>query len=222
MPTTVKIHMPELTQGTLGEDSGHDLRLSKSSDQSALNGGGDNLLWAGNGWLTATVAEEWSEVLAAVVIDSNGYAVRDGWLAVGETVVRDSFPTLTVTENQWLSGIYDAIFPADPEVSPIVILPSDPDRVTAWAVCLGLDGQAQAGIVVTYILQSAPPRDAGKILNGSTTGSETSAANGLVQFEGLLPGATYYFTCGHTQVSCTIPLDADPEAGYQLPSFVKT
>jgi len=91
--TIVSIHMPELTQGTTGQPSGYTLKLSKPSDRSAVNGAGDALLWAGSKWLTADVGETWSETLAAAVENSSGLTVRDGWLAVGETIVRDSCPS---------------------------------------------------------------------------------------------------------------------------------
>lgn len=91
--TTVSIHMPELTQGTTGLASGYTLKLSKPSDRSAVNGSGDSLLWAGAKFLTAVVAETWSETLAVSIENASGLAVRDGWLASGETIVRDAYPS---------------------------------------------------------------------------------------------------------------------------------
>ena len=94
--TIVSIHMAEnlgLTEFTL--------YLRKTSDGTLLNTGGDALTEdpAGSGRFTADVGESWSETLAAVVLDSNSLAVRDGWLAVGETIVRDSYP-LGLTNGQ--------------------------------------------------------------------------------------------------------------------------
>ena len=88
--TTVSIHMPENTGLT-----GFTLYLRKTSDGTLVNTGGDALTEspASSGRFTATVAESWTETLAAVVLDSNSLAVRDGWLAVGETVIRDAYPT---------------------------------------------------------------------------------------------------------------------------------
>ena len=90
MPTTVSIHMPE----NLGL-SGFTLYLQKTSDGTLVNTGGDALTEspANSGRFIATVAESWTETLAASVLDGNGLAVRDGWLAVGETVIRDSYPS---------------------------------------------------------------------------------------------------------------------------------
>jgi len=87
--TTVSIHMPENTGLT-----GFTLYLRKTSDGTLVNTGGDALTEspASSGRFTATVAESWTETLAAVVLDSNSLAVRDGWLAVGETIIQDSYP----------------------------------------------------------------------------------------------------------------------------------
>ena len=88
--TTISIHMPE----NLGL-SGFTLYLRKTSDGTLVNTGGDALTEspASSGRFAATVAESWTETLAASVLDSNSLAVRDGWLAVGETVIRDSYPS---------------------------------------------------------------------------------------------------------------------------------
>ena len=86
---TVSIHMPE----NLGL-SGFTLYLRKTSDGTLVNTGGDALTESpsNSGRFTATVAESWTETLAASVLDGNGLAVRDGWLAVGETTVTDCYP----------------------------------------------------------------------------------------------------------------------------------
>jgi hypothetical protein len=89
MPTTVKYYLPEFTQGTIGDASGLTLKLSKTSDQSAVNGSGDSLVWAGEGWVTAVVAENWTEQLAVTVVDADGLVPRAGWLGVGSVVVSD-------------------------------------------------------------------------------------------------------------------------------------
>lgn len=85
--TTVSIHMPEQTGLT-----GQTLYLRKTSDGSLLNTGGDSLTEspASSGRFEATVAEAWTELLHATVKSSGGLAVRDGWLNVGDTMVRDA------------------------------------------------------------------------------------------------------------------------------------
>jgi len=106
MTTTVSYYLPEFTQGTLGDDSGMKLKLSKPSDRSAVNGSGDALLWAGAGWLTAVVGETWAESLAASVEDADGLTPRAGWLGVGSTVVSDVRAAL---DSASVSAIRDGI-----------------------------------------------------------------------------------------------------------------
>lgn len=86
----VSIHMPEQTGET-----GLTLFLRKTSDGTLLNAGGDALTEspAASGRFTATVAETWTETLAVIARNASSLTVRDGWLAVGETIVRDSFPS---------------------------------------------------------------------------------------------------------------------------------
>lgn len=96
MPT-VSIHMPEQSGQT-----GQLLYLRKTSDGTLLNAGGDALTEspASSGRFTATVAETISETLQAAVV-SGGLTVRDGWVAAGETIVRDGYPgTGALTSEQ--------------------------------------------------------------------------------------------------------------------------
>lgn len=96
MPT-VSIHMPEQSGET-----GLSLYLRKVSDGALLNAGGDALTEspASSGRFTATVAETISETLHAAVV-SGGVTVRDGWVAAGETIVRDGYPgTGALTSEQ--------------------------------------------------------------------------------------------------------------------------
>jgi hypothetical protein len=88
--TTVSIHMPEQSG-----QSGLTLFLRKTSDGTLLNTGGDALSEspASSGRFVATVAETWAETLAAAVRNASSLTVRDGWLASGETIVRDAFPS---------------------------------------------------------------------------------------------------------------------------------
>ena len=91
--TTVSIHMAE----NLGLVNGFTLYLRKTSDGTLVNTDGDALAEdpPDSGRFVATVAEAWTETLAASVVkDSSGLAERDGWLAVGETIVKDSLPAV--------------------------------------------------------------------------------------------------------------------------------
>lgn len=88
--TTVSIHMPEQSGQT-----GLTLFIRKTSDGTLLNAGGDALSEspASSGRFVATVAETWTETLAAAIRNAGGLTVRDGWLAAGETIVRDAYPS---------------------------------------------------------------------------------------------------------------------------------
>jgi hypothetical protein len=82
--------MPEQSGQT-----GLTLWLRKTSDGTLVNTGGDVLSEspASSGRFTATVAESWTETLAASVRNASSLTVRDGWLADGETLVRDAYPS---------------------------------------------------------------------------------------------------------------------------------
>lgn len=128
---------------------------------------------------------------------------------------------LTSEQATWLQEIHAAVYPDPSTDPPLVIVPSDPDHVTGWAVCYGTDGEPAEDVVVQFKMIRHPERDGGRIFDGSAFLSSTSAANGLIQFENLVPGAHYLFSCGNTTATVVIPADADPDAGYELPSFVK-
>lgn len=86
----VSIHMPEQSG-----QSNLTLLLRQTSDGALLNTGGDALSEspASSGRFVATVAETWTETLAASVRNAGSLTVRDGWLASGETIVRDAYPS---------------------------------------------------------------------------------------------------------------------------------
>lgn len=90
--TVVSIYMPQLSGYLLTPGNSLTLKLTKSSDFSALNGAGDVLAENGtSGWFSATVAEPWSELLGAAVVDQNGLVPQSGVLKVGSTIVADGF-----------------------------------------------------------------------------------------------------------------------------------
>ena len=90
--TTVSIHMEEQSG-----QSGLSLYLRKTSDGTLLNAGGDALTEspASSGRFTATVAEAWTELLSASVLNGSSLVVRTGWVSNGETIVRDAYPSAT-------------------------------------------------------------------------------------------------------------------------------
>lgn len=87
---TVKIYLPHLSGYITGPNT-LTLKLTKTSDASAVNGAGDALTESGtSGWFSATVAETWDEVLGAALIDQDGLCPYFGKLNVGSTIISDS------------------------------------------------------------------------------------------------------------------------------------
>ena len=103
MPT-VSIHMPEQSGQT-----GLTLFLRKTSDGTLLNAGGDGLTEdpESSGRFVATVAETHAEIVAASVTNAGSLTVRDGWLAVGGTIVVDGYPS---SDPPTAGAIADAVW----------------------------------------------------------------------------------------------------------------
>ena len=90
--TIVSVYMPDLSGYLLIPGNSLSLKLTKSSDFSALNGAGDALVENGaSGWFSATVAEPWFERLGAAIIDQAGLVPRSGILNVGSTIIADGY-----------------------------------------------------------------------------------------------------------------------------------
>ena len=106
---TVKIYLPHLSGYITGPNT-LTLKLTKTSDASAVNEAGDTLTESGtSGWFSATVAETWAEALGAAVVDQDGLVPAFGWLGVGSDIVADGDVVLnTVTQTQ-LNDIESAI-----------------------------------------------------------------------------------------------------------------
>jgi len=163
--TTVSIHMPE----NLGL-SGFTLFLRKTSDGTIVNTGGDTLTEspASSGRFTADVAESWAETLAAAVLDGNGLAVRDGWLAVGETVVVDAYPAVPVafatatvsTSSTTTSVTTSACSPAGAAADQFkgrVIIFGNSTTTTALRGCAALITASSNSATPTFTLAAALP-----------------------------------------------------------------
>jgi hypothetical protein len=87
--TTVSCYMPGLSGYLSTPGRTLTLKLTKSSDFSALNGAGDLLAEAGGGWFTASVDEPWTETLGAAVVNQSGLVPFYGQLGVSETRVTE-------------------------------------------------------------------------------------------------------------------------------------
>lgn len=148
MPT-VSIHMPEQSGQT-----GQLLYLRSTSDGALLNAGGDALTEspASSGRFTATVAESITETLHAAVV-SGSLTVRDGWMASGETIVRDGYPALSSVERVAVSAaVWDRVLTG----ATHNIVNSAGRRLRQVDAAAVVDaGTAQAGSATTITLASS-------------------------------------------------------------------
>lgn len=143
-----------------------------------------------------------------------------GWLADGAAIVIDDYPSggLTNEEAEQLAEVHAGLFPEDPEASPLVVSPSPPDTTTGWlVVCQADSSLPQPGVQVSCRCIEEPANDYGTVFLG-TIRTETSDDDGLVQWPGLRPGATYCINSGSRYHTFTIPADYDAGT-YQLPSM---
>jgi hypothetical protein len=72
--------------------------------------------------------------------------------------------------------------------------PAAPTLTTGYALCLGIDGLPEAGVIITAQM-TAGPGDAGYALDNGMI-EFTSDANGLAQYTGFVRGASYRFRRG--------------------------
>jgi hypothetical protein len=126
---------------------------------------------------------------------------------------------LTTEQAEQLSAIHEAIFPDDPDDTPVVIAPGPIGTITGWSICLGVDGAPQSGVVCQCRLQMSANLDFGKWHDGVTKLTATSNDAGVVQFQGLIAGCTYVFSRGGAgDVTFTVPADHE-DTTITLPSF---
>lgn len=127
--TTVSMFLPSMSGTT-----GNTLWLYKSSDFSLVNTGGDAMTESGtSGWFTADVAEEWDEMLAATVKDTNSLASGYGWLAVGATQIVDASAVLDSGTQAQLQSIEDGVDANTGYLTSVVSsITTITNRIGAW------------------------------------------------------------------------------------------
>lgn len=128
-------------------------------------------------------------------------------------------PTGTNIRDQ-LQEIYDGLFPADPDIEPVVITPGAGDITTGWMVCLDETGEAEKDVSVYCQMSDVPSSETG-FAHSSRIQTATSAANGVVEFS-LVKGASYFFWRGKASPNGTLdPVAIPSDAGstYELPSI---
>jgi hypothetical protein len=103
-------------------------------------------------------------------------------------------------------------------LAAVAIAPSDPGFTTGYLVCYDETGQPEAGVQV-QVQSLMPPANSGIVLDG-TIRTNTSNADGLVQFPNLVRGATYQFRRGTQGRWVPVRIPADAPDVLPLPSFV--
>jgi hypothetical protein len=137
--------------------------------------------------------------------------------------IDDATWEVSVTRGSDYTGITDTLVVADDvaetySLDAISLTPSTPPEITAYLTAIDNNGIVQAGVEVS--IQYVKPHGTGTAFDG-TLRTETSDVNGLVQFTGLVVGATYRLSRGASRrhpISVHIPTDAT--SPYALPSIV--
>ncbi len=101
------------------------------------------------------------------------------------------------------------------QLTALTITPSTPPEVTGWLVTR-VDGVATAGISVTIAMSRTPTGDTGSLFVGDPTTVE-SDEDGLCEFTGLIPDATYRIRRGGTTWEGTFVAD---DVTFEIKSFV--
>lgn len=110
------------------------------------------------------------------------------------------------------SLVVDANVTQTYDMDAVHLSPSDPDKVTAYYLCLDENGDPEAGVEVTIQVKEA---SAGLgVVDGLALGdpprTATSDANGMASFVNTIPGYVYIVSCGgNRQHMVEIPQDAD-------------
>ena len=138
------------------------------------------------------------------------FMVDDGTWAVSITAVGFSFAGATIVVDGNEAVAYD--------LAPITLNPSPPGLTTGFLTCLDPTGNAEANVSVTCIVRE-PSESYGAALD-STSRTQQSAGNGLVQFTGLVKGATYSFKRGTSAKEYIVQIPADAGDTYALPSII--
>ena len=98
------------------------------------------------------------------------------------------------------------------DMDAVHLSPSDPDKVTAYYLCLDENGDPEAGVEVRMQVKEA---SAGLgVVDGLAIGdpprTATSDANGMASFVNVIPGYVYIVSCGsNRQHMVEIPQNAD-------------
>lgn len=148
-----------------------------------------------------------SYVLATNASGQATFALNDGTWAVTITLPIYTFTATTLLVDGNETETYD--------MTAVSIPASDVDRVTGYLYVEDNEGTVQEGVEVVLTAYLLP--GTGLAVDAEPRTS-TSAADGLVSFENLIPGAMYKLTDANGDRLIAIPSDAT--SPYALPSVV--
>lgn len=144
---------------------------------------------------------------------------------LAEFSLNDGTWTVTITQSGYsfipTTLVVDGNETQTYSMTQTVLTPSDPGQVTGYLYCYGTNGAVTAGVVVT-LMQLRPISGSGIAYNGATR-SQTSGADGLVQFTGLFLGGRYRLYRGlDDQHPVSFTIDSDQTDPMELPSVIDT
>jgi hypothetical protein len=137
------------------------------------------------------------------------FNVDDGTWTVAITAAGASFSGASLVVDGNESASY--------QMTATSLTPSDPGKRTGYYTCFDEDGVLEAGVVVTCWAVS-PPSTTGVALD-SRERTETSGANGVVEFTNMIVGARYKFKRGDWDKSVTVDVPSGAGA-FALDSLV--
>lgn len=103
-------------------------------------------------------------------------------------------------------------------LTQVVIVPSDPDKVTAYLITRNAEGQPQSGVEIGIaVAQVEASRGS---LYDDEERYETSGDGGLVQFSNIVRGITYVVRSVHSDKRFHAYIPADATDPHELPSMI--
>jgi hypothetical protein len=107
----------------------------------------------------------------------------------------------------------------DAEMTTVTLTPSDVDKTTGYLVCYDENGTVEQGVAISCFVSQIRSSGMG-IAFDSTERTETSGADGLVQFSNLVKGATYTFKRGTSAKTYLVTVPDNAGATYELPDII--
>lgn len=209
--TIVSFYMPDLSGYLSVPGRSLTMKLTKSSDFSAVNGAGDALAENGSsGWFSANVDEPWTETLGVSVVTQSGLVPHYGSLGKGETIVSDVVMGKVALANEDISLLVSTTISAitSQTVFRLAAGSADNSAYVGQMVVItdaASSNQKSVGMVASYTgatrevtLEAAPKFTVavGDKVNVIAVGSQSSSSGGSNAGVTLVLGATIPLNVG--------------------------